>query len=203
VNLVTQLVLFPVFLTLFARTALDANVGTIVQTIGLWFAAPVAIAVCARTLLARHLSEAAFDRLLRAVGATIPCIIAVVIVEIFAAHIGVILGRADAFATILIAVVIFFTLTYLLGHTLSTLFRFDYPEQALLTMTTAARNAPLMLALTMIALPGQPLIYATIIIGMLVEFPHLTVIRALLMRSRRATKNQPHDFTAPRLRVDR
>ncbi|MEC5185767.1 ACR3 family arsenite transporter [Cryobacterium sp. MP_3.1] len=203
VNLITQLALFPLVLMLFARTTSAADPGTMVQTIGLWFAVPVTIAVGTRTVLTRYLSEAAFDRLLRVVGATIPWILAVVIVEIFATHIGEILGRAGAFATILTAVVVFFTLTYLLGHTLSRIFRFRYPEHALLTMTTAARNAPLMLALTMIALPDQPLIYAAIIIGMLVEFPHLTIIRALLIRSRQATKYLPSDFVAPRLRVNR
>jgi len=43
-------------------------------------------------------------------------------------------------------------------------------------MTTAARNAPLMLAITIIVIPNQPQIYATIIIGLLVVFPHLTIL---------------------------
>ena len=50
-------------------------------------------------------------------------------------------------------------------------------------MTTAARNAPLMLGLTTAAFPEQPLIYAALIIGMLVEFPHLTALKHLLLRS--------------------
>ncbi|OZI30962.1 hypothetical protein CAL29_23700 [Bordetella genomosp. 10] len=63
-----------------------------------------------------------------------------------------------------------------------------YPEHALLTMNIAARNAPLMLAVTMAALPGQPLVYAALVIGMLVEFPHLTVLqRVLLSQRQRAT----------------
>jgi ACR3 family arsenite transporter len=118
------------------------------------------------------------------VGAAIPLVLAALIVQIFAAHIGAILGHIDAFAIVVAALVVFFALTYVLGNLLSTLFGFDYPEHALLAMTTAARNAPLMLALTMVALPGQPLVYAAIVIGMLVEFPHLTVIRALLLRRR-------------------
>ncbi|WP_256041367.1 arsenic resistance protein [Cryobacterium sp. SO1] len=197
VNLLTQLVLFPVFVALFARTTPVADPGSMLQTVGLWFAVPVTIAVCARLLLTRCLTAAAFDRLLQVVGVIIPWVLATVIVEIFAVHIGAILSRVEVFATILLAVVIFFTLTYLLGHILSTVFRFRYPEHALLTMTTAARNAPLMLALTMIAFPGQPLIYAALIIGMLVEFPHLTVIRVLLIRNRHTTENQPLDCTSP------
>jgi hypothetical protein len=37
-----------------------------------------------------------------------------------------------------------------------------------------------MLALTAIALPDQPVVQATIILGMLVEFPHLTILTHLL-----------------------
>lgn len=62
------------------------------------------------------------------------------------------------------------------------MFQLDYPRHALLSLTTAARNAPRMLALTSVALPGQPVIYAAIIAGMLVEFPHLTIVTRLLLR---------------------
>jgi ACR3 family arsenite transporter len=184
-NLISQLLLFPVFLAVFARTSGRPDLVGIVQTLGLWFALPLAIAVVVRLVINRLLPVRVGERLLGWVAAAIPWVIAALIVQIFAAHIGTILGATQAFTTVLVALVVFFAGTYLLGHALSRLFGFGYPEHALLTMTTAARNAPLMLALTIIALPGQPLVYAAIVIGMLVEFPHLTAIRALLLRSHR------------------
>lgn len=57
-------------------------------------------------------------------------------------------------------------------------------------MSLAARNAPLMLAVTMAAIPNQPLIYAALVIGMLVEFPHLTVLQRVLLA-------QPHRADSP------
>lgn len=42
-----------------------------------------------------------------------------------------------------------------------------------------------MLAVTMAVLPDQPLVYAALVIGMLVEFPHLTALRRLLLGARR------------------
>lgn len=54
----------------------------------------------------------------------------------------------------------------------------------MLLMGIAARNAPLMLAVTMAAIPGQPLIYAALVIGMLVEFPHLTMLQRMLRGQR-------------------
>ncbi|QYF73638.1 arsenic resistance protein [Cryobacterium sp. PAMC25264] len=183
-NLLTQLALFPVFLALFARIPAGLDVPSLLQTLGQWFLAPIVLAAGLRALLAWALPAAVCTRLLGLVGRMIPGVIALLIVEIFTAHIGTILNRVDAFLVILVAVMLFFLLTYLVGDLLSRLFGLDYPEHALLTMTTAARNAPLMLGLTTVALPGQPLVYAAIIIGMLVEFPHLTVIRALLLRRR-------------------
>ncbi|WP_353428968.1 MULTISPECIES: hypothetical protein [Paracoccus] len=64
------------------------------------------------------------------------------------------------------------------------LFRLPDPQQALLAMTTAARNAPLMLAVTAVAIPDQPSTLATIVIGMLVEFPHLTALKQVLLARR-------------------
>ena len=104
--------------------------------------------------------------------------------EIFSTHIAVILEHRAAFAWILLAVFVFFILIYFLGEAISRLAHLAYPDHALLTMSIAARNAALMLAVTMAALPGQPLIYAALIIGMLVEFPHLTALRHVLLGQR-------------------
>jgi ACR3 family arsenite transporter len=182
INLVSQVLLFPVFLFLFARVSGDIDPGALAESLWMWFLLPAVLALATRALLGRILPAAVFARLLRGAAAAIPLVLAALIVQIFAAHIGAILGHADAFVVVLVALVVFFAATYAVGNLLSTLFGFEYPEHALLAMTTAARNAPLMLALTMVALPGQPLVYAAIVIGMLVEFPHLTVIRALLVR---------------------
>lgn len=110
--------------------------------------------------------------------------IALLVLQIFAGNVPVILAHSAVFAWLLLAVFAFFATTFFLGEGISRLFRLRYPEHALLTMTIAARNAPLMLAVTMAALPGQPLVYAALVIGMLVEFPHLTALWRLLLRAR-------------------
>ncbi|WP_424438167.1 hypothetical protein [Microbacterium sp.] len=116
------------------------------------------------------------------VDRVVPGIIAAVIVAIFAGNVGAILADPAAFGWVLVVVFLFFVVTYALGEGVSRLFRLRHPEHALLTMTTSARNAPLMLAVTAVALPDQPIVHAAIILGMLIEFPHLTVITHLLRR---------------------
>jgi ACR3 family arsenite transporter len=182
INMIVQLLLYPVYLRLAAGEQTGIDLGSSFSTVIQWFVIPLVAAVVVRAVARFLLPERSFAGLLRAVGRMIPAAIALLIVELFAAHIETVLDHAGSFAMILGAAVLFFTVTYGIGEAASRTFRFAGPERALLVMTTAARNAPLMLALTTVALPGQPLVYAAIMVGMLVEFPHLTLLRSLLLR---------------------
>ena len=188
--MVTQLALYPVVLWLFAREQIPANPAGIAQVVLQWFVAPAVVAITARLLMQKVLQPTVFRRIESIVGRLIPATIAILIVEIFASNITVIADDFASFWPVLAAVFTFFVLTYFAGEALALLFRFEYPERALLVMTTSARNAPLMLALTVVALPDQPVIYAATIMGMLIEFPHLTVITQVLLRRRRASENR-------------
>lgn len=187
VNIVMQLLLYPVFLQLYTRSAAEVGAGVMADTLLHWFLVPLAVAVLAHLGLRRLLGQARLERLLACADRLTPWLIAALVMQIFAAHVAVILEHRGLFAWILLAVFLFFVLTYFLGEGISRLARLPYPDHALLTMSIAARNAPLMLAVTIAALPGQPLIYAALIIGMLVEFPHLTLLRRLLLGQRNAS----------------
>ena len=52
-------------------------------------------------------------------------------------------------------------------------------------MTTTAGNAPLILAVTMAVIPQQPIIYAAIVIGMLIELPHSTLLKVVLIKRKK------------------
>jgi len=185
INMIGQLLLYPVYLRLFAQGSVEVEAGVIGDTLLHWFLVPLAAAVLAHYGLRRLLDGRRFGRLLHRVDRAVPWVIALLVMEIFAANVAAILEHRNAFAWVLLAVFVFFVCTYLLGEGISRLGRFAYPEHALLTMSIAARNAPLMLAVTMAAMPGEPLVYAALVIGMLVEFPHLTVLRRVLLGQRR------------------
>ena len=53
-------------------------------------------------------------------------------------------------------------------------------------MTTAARHTSLVLAATMVFIPDQPV--AATIIGMLIELPHLIVLKIILKRQYKMRK---------------
>ncbi|MEM1302641.1 MAG: arsenic resistance protein, partial [Pseudomonadota bacterium] len=99
------------------------------------------------------------------------------------------LENAQIFGIVAAAVIIFFALTFLTARALTAVAGLRYAEHALLAMTMAARNAPLMLALTAVAIPDQPLVLAVIVFGMLIEIPHLTLLRQLLLRRFQSLKS--------------
>lgn len=186
INMVTQLLLLPVWLWIFTRHTGVVDFGEIPGTLLYWFLVPFIVAQLARWALSQVLNAGLFDKLCDGVAALIPLVTAALILQIFAAHSPVIVSHIDVLGLVVLAIFVFFLATYVVAEVMSQVFRLPYPEQALLAMTTAARNAPLMLAVTAIAIPDQPIIYAALVIGMLVEFPHLTALKqALLIKATR------------------
>lgn len=197
INMVSQLLLYPVFLHLFAGGAAPVGIEAIGEALLQWFLIPFVAAIVLHTGLRNILGATLFDHRVRWVSITIPFLIALLIIETFAGNIGVIVEHAGVFAVILVAIFVFFVVTFILGEIISRVAGLAHPEHALLTMTMAARNAPMMLGVSIIAMPDQPLFYATIIIGMLVEFPHLTGLRQILLRGNENGPADPLHETSP------
>nr|WP_319515104.1 hypothetical protein [uncultured Cohaesibacter sp.] len=184
INMITQLLLYPVWLWIFTRHTGAVDFNSVPNILLQWFALPFVVAQISRSLLVRLLSDRVFSSLNSFIGRIIPVVTAALIFQLFALNVGTIAKHITAFGLIFAAILLFFISTFLLGDGLSRLFKLDYPRSTLLAMTTAARNAPLMLALTAIAIPDQPLVYAALIIGMLIEFPHLTALKHVLLSRR-------------------
>lgn len=182
INMTVQLLLYPFFLQWFTQNTVQLEAAVVYSSLLQWFLLPLVIAILAHQLLRLVLKSERFDIVLERADQFTPWLTALLVMQIFAGNISTILENSAVFIWLLLAVFLFFLLTFLLGEGLSRAFRLQYPDHALLTMTIAARNAPLMLAVTTAALPDQPLIYSALIIGMLVEFPHLTALRRLLLR---------------------
>jgi ACR3 family arsenite transporter len=183
INLISQLLLFPIYLALFigshSRFAHVEMWGTFVQ----WFLFPFFGVILFRLLISRILRASRFLSIQQLAGSIVPWVLSALVFCIFSSHASQITAHPTVFPFILMAVSLFFILSWLLGELLAWRFRLNRPQYVLLAMTTTARNSPLMLGLATIALPDQPLVYAALIIGMLIEFPHLTVLSRFLLRS--------------------
>ena len=182
VNIITQLLLFPLWLWAITRSAglvdLAAMPGLLLQ----WFLGPLVAAQAARLLLDKVLPDTARNRVFSGVSRVVPFVLAVLIFQIFAANIGAIAAHLNVVAWVAVAVCLFFVVTFVVGEVLARMARLAHPQRTLLSMTMAARNAPLMLALTAIAIPDQPLVLAVIVAGMLVEIPLLTALKQIMLK---------------------
>lgn len=190
INMLVQLLLYPFYVYLFSHNVVELGSDVIWTNLQHWFLAPLVVAVLVRVALHFILSPQRSVLLSEKINHCIPLIISLLIMQIFAGNIDVLLAHAYIVPWLLLSVLCFFVSTFFLSELLSKGLGLVYAERVLLTMTIAARNAPLMLAITMAALPNQPLIYAAIIIGMLLEFPHLTALSHLLLRSQTSTSEK-------------
>ena len=182
VQVAVQLALFPVWLALFGGQQVEATLATAGPVLLQWFVVPAAIGLTARFALRRALRAPLAERLFARLDDAVPFVIAALIVAIFGANASTVLANPAAFGWVLAVTVAFFAVTFLLGAFLARRLHLTHPDHVVLAMSTSARNAPLMLAVTLIALPDQPSIAAAIVLGMLIEFPHLTLITHLLRR---------------------
>ena len=184
INLISQLLLFPIYIALFIGSDTSLDFIGIGITFGQWFLIPLLLAMLVRFLLSKVLGTDRFEPIPSLVGSSVPWMLSALVFCIFSFHTPQLVIHSQTFPFILLAVFLFFVLTWLMGEFFARSFRLSRPKHVLFSMTTTARNSPLVLGLATIALPDQPLVYAALIIGMLVEFPHLTLLSRFLSRPR-------------------
>ncbi|GAB3756627.1 arsenic resistance protein [Microlunatus parietis] len=182
INLIAQLLLCPVYWAVLGAADLGYRPEAIAITVGQWFVAPLLAAVLARQLIRSLLPGAAVDVIIATARRLVPWTIAALIVTIFAGHADTLVAELPGLPRILGTVAAFFLIMLAIGELVRRAGRFDRPDQVLLTMTTSARNAPLMIAIAAVTFPDRPAVVATIVAGMLIEFPHLIMLTALLRR---------------------
>lgn len=182
ISMISQLILFPVYIFLFARHSVAIDIFSTIQTLVQWFFIPFIFAVFLRLIVHANFPTMMQKYISRVIELGVTIALFFIVLFIFSFNIQTILTHKAVFGLILIAVFIFFVISYILGERVSKFFNFSYEDKVLYTMATSSRNAPLMLGITVAVLPEQPLIYAALIIGMLVEFPHLATVSNLLLR---------------------
>lgn len=191
VMLTLQLALYPVVIVVLGGESGGTVLGAAAPTLLTWFVLPAAIAVAVRIVARAWLSPATLDRVIASGDRLVVPVIAVLVVCLFGANVETVADHLAAFGRVLLVVAVFFVVIYLLGESVARRLHLDHDEHALVVVATSARNAPLMLALTTATLPDQPLVAAAIVLGMLVEFPHLIALTHLLRRRGSANSRAP------------
>lgn len=181
INLLSQIILLPMYLYLFTNNTIGIPFDAFFDTLLYWLVIPFVAAQIIRIIM-RRLSKQVLEK--STFFAEIGFLIAIIILvfSIFNSNIDSLLKNIALLPVIFIVIFLFFLITYFLIQFISYKTELSRKEEVSLTMTTAARNAPLMLGVSLALFPQEPLIHIVLVIGMLVEFPHLITLTYLLKR---------------------
>ena len=191
VNLITQLILFPVYLSFITGLQSGSGSGVLNSALVQWFFLPLSFALVLRLIVARFGGKRSSEKVSSLSGNLVHPVIAAVALCLFVQNTATLTANPLALFKILLAVSLFFVVSWILSELLARCCSLSQAQHVLLAMTTAARNAPLILGLTMVAIPDQPLIHAAMIIGLLVEFPHLIALSHLFLRKTSGSAASP------------
>lgn len=171
INMITQLLLYPFFVEWFSQHNIAPVSATqIIDILIDWFIIPVALA-----LIIQWATRKKYADIRHKITSLNDWLIAFLVLAIFAVNIQQVIDYPKIFGMVLLTVIAFFLISLTITETLSKILKLKNKDHILYTITTSARNAPLMLGLTTVALPDKPLIYTAIIIGMLIELPYLSI----------------------------
>lgn len=181
INLLSQIVLLPVYLYVFTASTISIPFDSFFDVLLYWVVLPFVVAQvvrfvvakCSKKLLAKSDSFAELGMLISLI---------LLVFSLFHSNIVSLISNISLLPIIFAVIFIFFVLTYFLMNFISKKFTSSKKEAVSLTMTTAARNAPLMLTISLGLFPQETVIHLVLIIGMLVEFPHLIALTYLLKR---------------------
>ena len=184
-NLVLQLVLLPIFVTVLTGTATDVQLGELARSVVVVVGIPLVVAAGARAVAARTIGSERLDRGLERVQPLGLGLLALAIAAIFATHARVVTDDPDSFLRLLAPLAAFFAVSYLTATFAARALGLRHPERVTLTMTTLARNSPIALAIATAAFPDRPLVAVALVTGPLVELPVLALTANGLRREPR------------------
>jgi ACR3 family arsenite efflux pump ArsB len=180
-NLLLQILLLPVYLFVFTNNSIEVPFDAFFDALIYWVVLPFVVAQVLRFIISK------FDRPISELSSSLAeygVLISLVILlfSIFNSNIESLIADTSVLPIILVVIVIFFVSNFLIVKLTSRIASFSKSEEVSLTMTTAARNAPLMLGISLVLFPQQTLIHLVLVIGMLLEIPLLVAITYMSKR---------------------
>ncbi len=178
INLLVQILLLPVYLFIFTKNSINIPFDAFFETLIYWVALPFGIAQVLRFIISK-LENAITSKseILAEYGVLLSLIL--LLFSIFNSNIESLISDTSVLPLVVSIILIFFIANFFFVKLISRITSLSKKEEVSLTMTTAARNAPLMLGISLVLFPQQILIHLVLIIGMLVEIPLLVAITYL------------------------
>ncbi|MEM9895943.1 MAG: bile acid:sodium symporter [Bacteroidota bacterium] len=180
-NLIFQILLIPVYLYIFTDSRISIPVDSFIEVLLFWVLAPFVTAQIVSELIRKY-KRNQWEKTSNTAELLVLISLIILVFSIFNTNVEALLKNTSILPQVLAVIVLFFVSTFFLARIVSKMVAFSHKEMVSLTMTTAARNAPLMLMIALIFFSEEPIIQLILVIGILVEFPHLILVSFLLKK---------------------
>lgn len=181
INLLTQLLLVATILILFTNQTINLSYNEFLNTLFYWILLPF-IATQTLVQLSRLQNTQTPTTIQHTANNAIIYVTALLVFIIFYANTNTLIENYALLPRILASILLFFIATYYATKALAKTTKLPRKQEIGLAITTAARNAPLMLGLTLALIPQATTVHLVLIIGMLIEFPHLIALTHILQQ---------------------
>lgn len=181
INLLTQLLYVFVILFFFSNQTVQLPISDFIDTLLYWIILPF-LAAQITLLFLKFLGNKTYNKAQQIAGSSIIFATAILVFTIFFVNTNTVLEHLTLLPTIFVVILLFFIITYYVVRFIAKTILLSREKEVSLAMTTAARNAPLMLGLTLALVPEATIIHTVLIVGMLVEFPHLITLTYLMKK---------------------
>lgn len=174
VQLILQLLLLPVYLTLFVHGGASFDFGsTLIEVFSVAFV-PFVLSLLAKFLLAKVPWFEKAESWLDEKGEYLEvAITSAVVITIFASEGQGIFTHPQLYPMIFGALCIFYPVNFVVSYMLGR--KLDPKDRISLVFTTTARNSAMSLSLAALMFPGEPLVALALLIGPVTEIPVLVI----------------------------
>lgn len=179
-NLVLQIVLLPVYLTVFVGGDATMDVQSLLMDMVAVLAIPFVAAMVTRAVTK---DRPTFSGFMDSHGDDLQLLfLCLAVVPMFASEGDTLLAHPDLLLEMFVPLLLFFIIMFLTSQAVGRVMGFLYADRVALTFTSMARNSPLSLAVAVTTFPDQPLVALALVIGPLIELPMLALASWALRR---------------------
>ena len=185
IDIVLQLVLLPVYLWLLIGTVVPIHTFTLLRSVGMFVALPLAAAHATRTLLSRYKGrEFTYGPYKRVVDELKLWALVLVVIGIFATQHQIDDGDLGRVGLIIATITVFFVVVFAVVLAIGRTFKLGYPDTAAMVFEVTARNSESVLGVAAVAFAGRPMVTLAILVGPVVELPVLLALSRTMLRLR-------------------
>ena len=184
-NLILQLILLPIYLFIFVGTIATIDIFLLIESVVLVLFLPFTMSVIIKWIIPWIKGKDWLEMKIFPKLDKIQFIfLNLAIVAMFASQGEQLLDNPLIFLQLFIPIILFFATVFIIAQLVGKLARLSYKDTVSLSMTTLARNSPIVLAIALIAFPHEPLIALVLVIGPLIELPMLSIVSNILLWSK-------------------